>query len=54
MVRIIREPFNYDDESWVVSSRGYIPPAKKRTADSSEARPKPPERPPKPEPQEKE
>ena len=43
MVKITRVPFNYDDESWVISSRSFAPPTKRPTEGSSEAKPKPPE-----------
>jgi hypothetical protein len=53
MVNITHEPFNYDDESWVISSESYIPPTNLRTNDSSKDKAEPPE-PEKAEPAEKE
>jgi hypothetical protein len=53
MVNITRGTFNYDDESWAISSESYIPPTNLRTNDSSEEEESP--KPPKPEqPPEKE
>jgi len=43
MVNITHEPFNYDDQSWVISSRGHVPPVKKRPVGSDKVKADPPE-----------
>ena len=43
MVKVTQEPFNYDDESWVISSRGYMPPRKKPAVGPDKVEAEPPE-----------
>jgi len=43
MAKITRVPFNYDDESWTISSRGYVPPRRERPVSPDKADTEPPE-----------
>jgi len=54
MVKITHVPFNYDDESWVISSHSYIPTTNLRDDDSSEEKTESPQQPQPEQPPEKE